>query len=112
MSAENKNAEPAKAARKKLTDAQKAALKEFRTWRGEAQAERLKAHLAEGRQNKKTVREALAKGAATVPELAQATKLAARVVLWQITALKKYGEVREMEFEGDYPRYELTSLEI
>ncbi len=109
MSADAKSAEPAKAARKKLTEAQKAALAALKAWRGEEQAERLKAHLVEGRKTKKIVRDALGNGPATVPELAQATGLATQAVLWQVTALKKYGEVREAEADGDYPRYQLVS---
>ena len=101
--------EPGKATRKKLTDEQKKALQEFRTFLGEAQSERLKKHLAEGRQARKTVREALGKGPATIPELAQATQLPSPLVLWQVTAMKKYGLVREKELDGDYPRYELIA---
>ena len=43
------SAEPAKAVRKKLTDAQKKALQELKAFQGEAQAERLKKHFVEGR---------------------------------------------------------------
>ena len=53
------SAEPAKAVRKKLTDAQKKALQELKALQGEAQAERLKKHIVDGRQAKKVVREAL-----------------------------------------------------
>ena len=101
------NAAPAQTARKKLTEAQKLALQALKSSRGEAQVERLKKHLAEGRQSKKAVREALEKGPAAVPELAQATRLPAQQVLWQVTAMKKYGLLREKELDGDYPRYEL-----
>lgn len=100
-------AEPAKAVRKKLTEAQKKALQELKAFQGEAQAERLKKHIVEGRQSRKVVREALEKGPATVPELAQATQLPSAQVLWQVTAMKKYGLLREKEVDGDYPRYEL-----
>ncbi len=101
-------AEPAKTVRKKLTDAQKQALQELKSFQGEAQAERLKKHIVDGRQTKKVVREALEKGAATIPELVEATKLPSTQVLWQVTAMKKYGVLREKEVDGDYPRYELT----
>lgn len=107
MNPETNTTTPPKAIRKKLTEAQKLALQELRVWRGETQAERLKKHIAEGRQNRKKVREALEKGSATVPELAQASQLPTGTVLWQVTAMKKYGEVREKEVDGDYPRYEL-----
>ena len=101
------SAEPARTARKKLTEAQKLALQALKASRGEAQAAHLRQHLAEGRQAKKAVREALEKGPATVPELAEATRLPAGRVLWQVTAMKKYGVLREKEVDGDYPRYEL-----
>lgn len=100
-------AAPAKAARKKLTEAQKQALKDLKTRLGEAQAERLKTHQVEGRKTKKIVRDALAAGPATVPELVATTGLPSNTVLWQITAMKKYGILREKEIDGDYPRYEL-----
>ena len=100
--------EPAKTVRKKMTDAQKQALQELKAFLGEAQSERLKKHIVEGRQTKKVVREALEKGPATVPELVEATKLPSTHVLWQVTAMKKYGVLREKEVDGDYPRYELN----
>ena len=102
------SAEPAKAVRKKLTDAQKKALQELKASQGEAEAERLKKDIVEGRQAKKAVREALEKGPSTVPELVQATQLPSPQVLWQVAAMKKYGVLHETEVDGDYPRYELT----
>ncbi|MCB1069186.1 MAG: winged helix-turn-helix domain-containing protein [Verrucomicrobia bacterium] len=106
MTAEPQTTEPKKTARKKLTDEQKAALKELKAWRGDAQATRLKEVQVEGRKIKKAVREAMTQGPATIPELASATGLPSRSVLWHVTAMKKYGEVRESEVDGDYPRYE------
>lgn len=108
MSEPNPQAEPAKTARKKLTPGQREALKALKAWRGEAQTERLKAHQVEGRKARKAVASALGNGPATVPELAAATGLPARTVLWQVTAMKKYGEAREVEVDGDYPRYGLA----
>ena len=100
--------EPVKAVRKKLTEAQKQALQELKSFQGAEQAERLKKYLVEGRQAKKVVREALEKGPATIPELVQATRLPSPQVLWQVAAMKKYGVLHETEVDGDYPRYELT----
>lgn len=109
MTAEPQTTEPKKTARKKLTDDQKAALKELKAWRGEEQSTRLKEMQATGRKDKKLIREALAQGAVTVPDLAFATGLPSRLVLWQIAAMKKYGVVKELEVNGDYVSYGLVT---
>ncbi len=49
----------------------------------------------------------LKEGPATVPSLAQATGLPTQTVFWQLTALKKYGQVVEGEQDGDYFQYRL-----
>lgn len=41
----------------------------------------------------------------TVPDIAAATGLATHVVLWHMTAMKKYGIVAESGMCGDYPLY-------
>ena len=50
----------------------------------------------------------LKEGPATVPSLAQATGLPTQTVFWQLTALKKYGQVVEGEQDGDYFQYRLS----
>lgn len=109
MSTDTPSADKAQKTRKKLTDAQKKDLQEFKAWRGQEQMVRLKEHQIAGRKLKKAVREAMTAGPATIPELASATGLAASDVLWHVTALKKYGEARETEVDGDYARYELVT---
>lgn len=42
----------------------------------------------------------------TVPEVAKATGLPTNVVLWYLTAFKKYGIVKECGMCGDYPLYQ------
>lgn len=42
----------------------------------------------------------------TVPEVAEATGLSTHVVLWHLTAMKKYGIVAENGMCGDYPLYQ------
>lgn len=42
----------------------------------------------------------------TVPEVAEATGLPTNVVLWHLTAMKKYGIVAENGMCGDYPLYQ------
>ena len=44
----------------------------------------------------------------TVPDVAQATALPTHEVLWQITALRKYGGVVETGMSGDYCLYQLA----
>ncbi len=43
----------------------------------------------------------------TVPEVAEATGLPADLVLWHITAMKKYGQAVEVSSCGDYFTYQL-----
>lgn len=101
----------AKAPRKKLTEAQKADLKELRAFLGAEQSERLREHIAATRKAKQAVREALSGGASTVPDLAAKSGLPAKQVLWVMAGLRKYGQVVEAAQDGDYPTYELTSKE-
>ena len=61
-------------------------------------------HLADRRK----VRAALARGPATVPELAAACGVPSRTVLWHVAAMRKYGELVEDEQAGDYFRYRLA----
>ena len=58
---------------------------------------------------RKAIRAALACGAATVPQLAERTGIAAHEVLWHVTAMRKYGGVQESGEEGDYPLYALAA---
>jgi predicted transcriptional regulator len=44
----------------------------------------------------------------TVPEVSTATSIPTQDVLWQLTALKKYGQVVETGMCGDYPLYQLV----
>lgn len=85
----------------------KETLKALRAQRGDlvsAAVARNKARQAE----RKLVREALAAGPATVPDLAAATGLPTKVVLWHVAAMRKYGELVEHDVEGDYCRYRLV----
>jgi len=66
----------------------------------------LKKYVADFRQDRKQITEALRKGAGTVPELAVQTGLPAEQVLWHVTAMRKYGTVQEVGPEGDYVKYE------
>jgi predicted transcriptional regulator len=44
----------------------------------------------------------------TVPEIAEAVGLPSHIVLWHLTALKKYGNVSETGMSGEYFQYGLT----
>jgi len=57
----------------------------------------------------KAIRAELKNEASTVPELATATGMAADMVLWYVAAMKKYGQVAEVEKEDGYYRYSLTA---
>ena len=50
--------------------------------------------------------QAIREQARTVPEVSQATGLAAHEVLWHITAMKKYGLIEETGMCGDYYLYQ------
>ena len=50
----------------------------------------------------------LESGAATVPEIANATGMPAAEVLWYLAALKKYGGIVEAQKDGSYFRYALA----
>jgi len=41
----------------------------------------------------------------TVPEIAEETGIPSQTVLWYVSALKKYGEVKETDKDGCYFRY-------
>ena len=60
------------------------------------------------RKTLKGIRGQIAAGAATVPEIAQATGMQTAEVLWYLAALKKYGEIVEAQKDGSYFRYTLT----
>ncbi len=67
--------------------------------------EELRERVRRHREAKRAIRQALAEGPLTVPELAQRTGLPSHEVFWHIISMRKYGEVAEGEQEGDYFRY-------
>ncbi len=88
-----------------LAEEQKAALQRFRARIGVSDEKRH--YQRQLVQERKAVRAALA-APATVPEIAQAAGLPTRTVLWHMTAMRKYGQAREVDQDGDYPRYALV----
>lgn len=57
----------------------------------------------------KALRRALAAGPADPPSLAAATGLDPQRVLWLLASLRKYGQVVELDRQGSYFRYALTT---
>jgi len=71
--------------------------------------DRNKERLKKQNQEVNLIKQALKDAPLTVPEIADATKLAADKVLWYVSALKKYGEINEGELTGAYFKYILVS---
>ncbi len=90
----------------KLTPGQKEKLKVMRERLGPAQPE-LREHVKRHNRVRKAVRAALADGPRTVPQIAESAGIRPADALWHVTAMKKYGAVREAGQDGDYVLYEL-----
>lgn len=84
----------------------KEALKRLRAARKE-QIAAATGRIKEQRRAVQAIKEALADGELTVPELAAATGLPASEVLWYVASMKKYGEILEGPKAGSYYRYRL-----
>ena len=95
-------------AAKILTAGQKQALAVLRETMGGISDEKRQAQRNRIRL-RKAIRKALESDAATVPQLAERTDATAHEVLWHVTGMRKYGEVRESGEDGDYPLYALIA---
>ncbi len=71
-------------------------------------AERVQARLKEQKVIRRKIAEALGDQAKTVPEIAAASDLPAKQVLWHLIALKKYNLVIETGQSGEYYLYQLV----
>jgi predicted transcriptional regulator len=60
------------------------------------------------KQMQQAITKSLKEQTKTVPDLATATGLPSKEVLWWLAALKKYGLVAEAGMNGDYPIYKLV----
>lgn len=85
----------------------KQAMKALREERA-GQVERAKTLIKAHNKEADAIREALATGEATVPDLAVQTGLAADRVLFHVATLRKFGAVVEADKDGDYFRYRLA----
>jgi predicted transcriptional regulator len=70
--------------------------------------ERTQALLKEQQAFRKRLREVMAHGPQTVPEIAAAADLPSEEVLWHVMAMKKYDLVREVGKDGEYYQYVLA----
>jgi hypothetical protein len=55
----------------------------------------------------KAISAALEKGPHTIPEIAAASGLPSRKIMWHLMAMKRYGKIAEAGRAGDYFRYGL-----
>jgi hypothetical protein len=85
----------------------KAALKKLRETRKQT-IERAARSMKEHRKAIEAVKQQLAKGGKTVPELAEGAGISTADAMWYVATLKKYGVVAEGEKDGSYFRYELA----
>jgi hypothetical protein len=73
--------------------------------------ERTQALLKEQNAIRKQIRQALADGPKTIPEMVDATQLPGEHLMWHIIAMKKYNLVAEVGMSGSYYQYQLTGTE-
>jgi predicted transcriptional regulator len=73
--------------------------------------ERTQALLKEQNAIRKQIRQALADGPKTIPEIVDATQLSGEHLMWHIIAMKKYNLVAEVGMSGSYYQYQLTGTE-
>jgi len=59
------------------------------------------------KQSQQEITKALKEQPRTVPDVASATGISSKQVLWWLAAMKKYGLVAEDGMQGDYPIYKL-----
>ena len=93
------------------TDGTATPLEVFKERQGPASEELLE-HVKATNKRKAAIRKALKGGPLTVPQVAEATGLESRHVLWSLTAMRKYGQAVEDGVDGDYPRYALPEKEV
>jgi predicted transcriptional regulator len=70
-------------------------------------SEELKEYFKVLQQTRKGIRKALKEGPKSVPELAALLKLEKSTTLWNVMAMRRYGEVIEHSERNGYPLYSL-----
>lgn len=73
--------------------------------------DRVSARVREQKKSLKAIRAQLENTACTVPEVATATGMATDRVLWYVAAMKKYGQIAEVEKDDGYYRYAWIAAE-
>ncbi len=66
------------------------------------------ANVREHKKAFKAIRNRLSESNATVPEIAEAAGLKPDKTLWLVASMKKFGEIVEIEKDGDFYRYALA----
>ncbi len=69
--------------------------------------DRVQAMVKEQNRIQKQIKQGLATGPKTVPEISRATGLPSQTVFWHLMAMKKYGMVDEAGASDSYYRYAL-----
>ena len=69
----------------------------------------LRDYFTERQRIKKAIREALADGPHTVPELARACQIAPQRAMWHVMAMRRYGQVIDAGERDDYVLYGLKA---
>ena len=59
----------------------------------------------------KIIREQIGKQSATIPEIAAASGIPSSEVMWYVATMKKFGEILEVEQDGAYFKYRLSTGE-
>jgi len=85
----------------------KEAMKQLREER-KAYIEAARQKIKEQNQMIKRIKEILANGGMTVPQLSEALQTPTDLTMWYVTAMRKYGSVKEGDKDGDYYKYELV----
>jgi predicted transcriptional regulator len=70
--------------------------------------DRTQTRLKEQNTIRKQIRQAMADGPKTIPEIVEATQLPSEHIMWHIIAMKKYNLVTEAGMNGSYYQYQLT----
>jgi predicted transcriptional regulator len=67
----------------------------------------LKEYVKDQNQTRKAIKGSLKGGSKTIPQIATETGLPSDKVVWNVMAMKRYGEVAEAGRSGDYYSYKL-----
>jgi predicted transcriptional regulator len=96
MNQSNQDKKTIKAAMKKLRDSRKVFIKSA------------SANMKTQKEAIRSINEQLKDKACTIPEISAATGASTAETLWYVSALKKYGKIKEAEKDGSYFKYALA----